>query len=488
MKYLLGVDFGGSSSKATLLGEDGSVYATASCEYPTYYPYNGWAEQDVQDSYDAMCKNIHSVLEQAAVPPSAIVTLALDAATHTAVLLDKKDQPIRRAIYWTDTRSTSEASELKATMGDALIEISYNNISSIWTLPQLMWLKKHEPETIANTRKILSVKDYLRYRLTGDYVTDSIEAMGFFLLDARSNTWSKELCSLAGISAAIMPQIVDPITILSPLCKQAQEDTGLAAGTLVIAGATDTAMEIYAAGAIHPGQATVKLATAGRICTVIDHAIVDPRLVTYRHVMQGLWYPGTATKSCAASNRWYRDTFGGSFDEISQSAAKVPHGCKGLFFHPYLQGEITPYMDDKLRASFVGAASFHTKAHFDRAVLEGVAYSMKDCFATLQELGIAPNEAVVIGGGAKCELWRKILADMLDIPLRTIDDVDSSLGSAMLAGVAVGAFQTHEQAVERCLRFHGITQPNPEEVAFYNDQFTQYKEIQHALAPIYQKR
>ena len=485
MRYLLGVDFGGSSSKATLLGEDGRVYATASREYPTYYPQNGWAEQDADDSYQAMVDNVREILRTSGVHPRDIAALALDAATHTAVLVGENGRPVRRAIYWTDSRAADEAAELKNTLGEELMRECYNSVSSLWTLPQLMWLKKHEPETLRKTRKVMAVKDYVRYRLTGDYLTDSIEAMGFLLLDARSNQWSRRLCDLAGLDAALMPPIVDPMTRLSPLTLQAMEDTGLSASTAVIAGATDTVMEVYAAGAIHPGQATVKLATAGRICPITDHAVVDPRLVTYRHVVKGLWYPGTATKSCAASNRWYRDTFGGSFDEMSAAAAAVDRGCQGLYFHPYLQGEITPYLDDKLRASFVGAAGFHTKAHFNRAVLEGVAYSMKDCFATLTELGIAPNQAVAIGGGAKSDLWRQILADMLNVPLRTVDKVDSSLGSAMLAGVAVGVFASHADAVSRCVRTTGETLPNPEGVAFYNRHFPIYRQIQQALAPVY---
>ena len=348
-----------------------------------------------------------------------------------------------------------------------------------------MWLCKHEPETIQKTRKVLAVKDYVRYRLTGDFVTDDIEAMGFLLLDANKNEWSERLCDMAGLKTSHMPPIVRPDQKLSPIRKEALEETGLCADTIVIAGTTDTVMEVYAAGANSLGQATVKLATAGRICSITDHAVVDPCLVTYRHVIDGLWYPGTATKSCAASNRWYRDTFGGSFGEMSEAAAEVPRGCEGLFFHPYLQGEITPYLDDKLRASFVGAAGFHTKAHFNRAVLEGVAYSMKDCLSTLEELGIAPTEAVAIGGGAKSELWRQILADMLNMPLTTVENVDSSLGSAMMAGVAVGVFESHEVAVKRCVRVTGVTHPDPEGAAFYEEQFKLYKQIQQALAPIY---
>ena len=487
MKYLLGVDFGGSSSKATLLGEDGRVYATASQEYPTYYPQNGWAEQDIDDSYRALVENIHTILRKAQINPRDIAALALDAATHTAVLVGADDKPLRRAIYWTDSRASEEAAWLKKELGDTLIEECYNGVSSLWTLPHLMWLKRHEPETLKKTKKIMAVKDYVRYRLTGDYATDSIEAMGFLLLDARTNRWSERLCGLADLDPAVMPPIVDPMQRMSLLTKQAQQDTGLTDQTVVIAGATDTVMEVYASGAVSVGQATVKLATAGRICPITDHAVVDPRLVTYRHVVQGLWYPGTATKACATCNRWYRDTFGGQYEEMSAEASRIQRGCEGLYFHPYLQGEITPYLDDKLRASFTGAAGFHTKAHFNRAVLEGVAYSMKDCFETLKGLGIAPREAAAIGGGAKAPLWRQILADMLNIPLRTVENVDSSLGSAMLSGVAVGIFASHQDAVNTCVRVTGVTEPDPQGVSFYADHFPVYKEIQAALAPIYHK-
>ena len=485
MRYLLGVDFGGSSSKATLLGEDGRVAATATCEYPTYYPQSGWAEQNPEDSWNAFVSNVRELLEKSGAAPEDIAAVALDAATHTAVLLDAQDRPVRNAIYWTDTRASAEADELRARCGEEITRLSFNSVSSLWTLPQLLWLSRHEPETLARTKRIMAVKDYIRYRLTGDFVTDDIEAMGFMLLDANRNVWSDELCALAGVTAEKLPPLVRPTQRLSALREEAARETGLRRDTLVIAGTTDTVMEVYAAGAIAPGQATVKLATAGRICAVTERAVVDPCLVTYRHVIDGLWYPGTATKSCAASNRWYRDTFGGDYAQMSGAAAGVARGSDGLFFHPYLQGEITPYRDDRLRASFVGATGHHTKAHFNRAVLEGIAYSMKDCYRELKRLGIAPGEAVLIGGGAKAPLWRQIMADMLGIPLRTVSDVDSSLGSAMLAGVAAGVFADHRDAAARCVRIQDEIAPDPEGVAYYERGFGLYRQIQAALAPIY---
>lgn len=486
-KYLLGVDFGGSSSKATLLDETGCVAATASCEYPTIYPRNGWAEQRPEDSWRAFVANVRSILSKSQIAPEEIAAVALDAATHTAVLLDAQDRPVRNAIYWTDTRAENEAEELRERWGEIIIRESLNGVSSLWTLPQLLWLKRNEPRNYARIDKVMSVKDYIRYRLTGDFVTDNIEAMGFMLLDATKNRWCELLCNLAGITTDKLPKIVQPMQRLSRIRKEAAAETGLLPNTIVIAGSTDTVMEVYAAGAIRPGQATVKLATAGRICTITDHPVVDPCLVLYRHVVEGLWYPGTATKSCAASNRWYRDTFGGEYEEMSAAAASVPRGSDGLFFHPYLQGEITPYRDDRLRASFVGATGHHTKAHFNRAVLEGIAYSMKDCFAELKRLEIAPTEAVLIGGGAKALLWRQIMADMLNIPLDTVSNVDSSLGSAMLAGVAAGVFTDHQEAVKRCVHLRERTLPDAAGAAFYARGFEIYKQIQQALAPIYHR-
>ena len=497
MKYLLGCDFGGGASKATLLREDGAVAATATHEYPTSYPRAGWAEQDPDDSYRAFVDNVRELLCTSGVRAADVAALCLDGATHTAVLLDENDRVIRPAIYWTDKRAGEEAAFLKEKYGEMIVERAFNSPSALWTLPQLMWLQAHEPENHARIRRVLSMKDYVRYRLTGDFVTDSIEAMGFMLLDARTNEWDAELLNLCGLTKDVMPRIVDPQCVLGAMSAQALADTGLSPETKVIAGSTDTVMEVYASGAIHPGQATLKLATAGRICPITDHAILSPLLVTYRHVVSGLWYPGSATKSCAASNRWYRDTLCGgevmraeaqgtdAYLLMSAAAETVPAGCDGLFFHPYLQGEITPYLDDRLRGSFVGATASHTKAHFNRAVLEGVGYSMKDCYEALRGLGIAPDSATIIGGGAKSPLWRQIVADMLNIPLTTVENVDSSLGSAMLAGVACGTFADFEDSVKKCVRVKDRTLPNPETHALYEKNFAVYRRIHDALAPIY---
>lgn len=488
MNYLLGVDFGGGASKATLLGTNGQVVATHSVEYPTHYPRPGWAQQDPDDWYAAASRNIRAVLEQSGVRPEDILMVALDAATHTAVLLDEKFQILRPAIYWTDTRSAAEAGELRETYGDLIVKRTLHQPDTIWTLPQLLWVKWHEPEVWGKVRHILFAKDLVRYRLTGTYATDSIEAQGSLLFNCETGRWSSALCGILGLSEEVLPPIQHPTDLAGHITRTAAADTGLQEGTPVCVGTTDTVMEVFASGAVKPGQMTVKLATAGRICVVTDRPYPHRDLVNYAHVVPGLWYPGTATKSAAASYRWYRDTFGETYRELDKSAATVEAGCGGLLFHPYLNGELTPYADPLLRGSFTGVTAGHTKAHFSRAVLEGVAFSLLDCRRTLEELGIPhEDEAVILGGGASSPLWRQILADMLGIPLRQMAVSDSSFGSAMLAGVAAGVFPDFPTAVGRCGKVESLTRPDPDTNRRYADLYPLYRQIHDALAPVYRQ-
>ena len=496
--YLLGVDFGGGGSKATLLSGTGSVVATSTVEYPTRHPREGWAEQDPAEVYAAFVSNVRQILESSGIDPRDIAAICLDAATHTAVLLDEKRELVRDSIYWTDRRATKQSDYLNEHYRDRLMSLCLNAPSPLWTLPQLMWLKKNEPEVLAKTRTVLFMKDYLRMRLTGEILTDSIDAMGCLLMDEGRGCWSEELCALAGIKTSMLPRVADPRDIVGAVLPAAAAETGLAAGTPVLAGATDTVMEVYASGAISPGQATVKLATAGRICPVTTVGIPHPMLVNYRHLVPGLWYPGTATKSCAASYRWYRDVLcegestraaaaeASAYALMDAEAAAIPPGCDGLFFHPYLQGEMTPYLDNNLRGSFIGLSSFHGKGHFTRAVLEGVAFSLLDCVEVLRDLGVEPKKAIAIGGGASSDLWVGILADVLGIELaRNENDDSSSLGSAMLAGVATGVFDSFADSVRKCVRVKGTVAPDPARHAFYMKKFATYKAIHDALAPVY---
>lgn len=486
MEYVLGVDIGSGSVKLTLLGRDGTIAGTADCEYPTSYPSVGWCEQDGEDWCRAFATALTSLLDRTGVEAAAIRAVAPDAATHTAVLLDEACTPIRPAILWTDQRSREQVEALKADHLDLIRAQTLNTPTTIWTLPQLMWLRQHEPDSWARVRHILFAKDYLRYRLTGVLATDTIDAAGSMFYDVVAQGWSEELCALGGIDPAWLPPLHRPEQEAGTVTARAAREFGLAPGTRVFTGTTDTVMEVLAAGSVAPGHATVKLATAGRICVITDHRLDSPFVFNYRHVVDGLWYPGTGTASCANSYRWYRDTLGReSFDRLNQPAALVPAGCEGLMFHPYLNGELTPYNDPDLRGSYTGISAAHTAAHFTRATLEGVAFSLRDCLSTLNDLGVTMDRVRIIGGGAKGELWRQIVADVLDLELEKAAVDDSSFGSAMLAGVGLGWFDSYAQAAEACIRLDSVTRPIPANVAVYNALFPRYKAIHDALAPIY---
>ena len=396
MKYLLGIDFGGGASKATLMDVEGNIVAENTVEYPTLYPEQGACEQNPEDWINALCENSNALIFKSGIDAAEILAIALDSATHTSLLCDGDFKPIRNAVHWTDTRSRAEADKMRADLGEEIFAKTYHKPDTIWTLPQLVWLKNNEPESFERVKYIFFEKDYVRYFLTDVYCTDYIEAEGSMLFDCNKCEWDEGLCRLAGISLEMLPPLKNPTDIIGNVTEKAAEKTGLKAGTPVICGTTDTVMEVFASGAVKQGDVTVKLATAGRICVITDKPYPDRHLVNYSHVAEGLWYPGTATKSCAASYRWYRDTFGGDYKELDEGAAALPIGCDGMIFHPYLNGELTPYADPMLCGSFTGVRATHTKAHFTRAVLEGVAYSLLDSKLYLDSLNIPYNTEDIV--------------------------------------------------------------------------------------------
>lgn len=489
MKYLLGIDFGGGASKATLIDTLGNIVAEQTAEYPTLYPVLNACEQSPDDWIEALCKNTKGILEKSGINAEDILCVALDSATHTAVLCDESVSPLANAMHWTDTRSRANARALDEKTGEEIFGKMFHRPDTIWTLPQLMFIKEENPDLFSRVKHIMFEKDYIRYFLTGVLCTDHIEAQGSMLYDPVKRCWDSELCSMGNISMETLPTLVEPTDIIGKITKDAAKSTGICEDTPVICGTTDTVMEVFASGAVGANDITVKLATAGRICVITDKPVPHKHLINYPHIVNGLWYPGTATKSCAASYRWYRDTFEGDYKELDKGAEGVNIGCDGMIFHPYLNGELTPYADPSLCGSFTGIRATHTKAHFTRAVLEGVCYSLLDSKLLLDSLDIPYNKiATLIGGGAKGPLWRKITADVLGINLRTTVSSDSSLGSAMLAGVATKVFESEKKAVEACVKLKDEIAPDLENTEKYRKVFKEYKAIHDALAPIYNKR
>ncbi len=489
MTYLLGIDFGGSSSKLTLIDTSGRAVWENAVEYPTYYPRKGWCEQKPEDWERALIDNVRKLFEVKKINPSEILAIAVDSATHTNVLCDENFVPLRPAIFWTDSRSARQVQKLKKEYGQLIFEQCYHAPDTIWTLPQLLWVKENEPENFKKLRYIFFEKDYIRFRLTGTYCTDYIEAQGSMLFDCGKNKWSGDLLRIAEIKEEMLPKVVKPTDIIGKVTCAAAKRTGLKEGMPVVCGTTDTVMEVLASGAVHPGDVTVKLATAGRICVITQKPYPSPYLVNYPHVADGLWYPGTATKAAAASYRWYCDTFGGKYQELNMDAEKIPVGCEGLMYHPYINGELTPYGDSQLCGDFIGIRSNHTKAHFTRSVLEGVSLSLLHSKKTMESLGVMlSDKAVIIGGGAKGALWGQITADCLGMQLVKTKRSDSSLGSAMLAGVAMGVFPDYDAAVKACITMDHAIIPIKENTEKYGRLFSEYVAVHDALAPIYRAR
>jgi xylulokinase len=486
-EYLLGIDLGSGSIKLTVLDRNGLIAAEQGCEYPTEYPQAGWSEQYPQKWCEALRLALDGLYNKG-VKPQEIRGIAPDAATHTAVLLDDGLCPLGRVILWTDQRSIKEVAGLKENYADLIQKETLNTPTTVWTLPQFLWIQKNRVEVWNKVRHILFAKDYLRYCLTGELATDEIDAAGSMFFDVVNRRWSPGLCEAGNIKGEWLPAVLRPVEQAGKVSKQAADRFGLAEGTPVFAGTTDTVMEQLAAGNVEIGHSSVKLATAGRICVISDKANPSPFLFNYRHVVEGLWYPGTATASCAASFRWFRDALGNvPFKELDEMAAKVAPGSNGMMFHPYLQGELTPYNDAKLRASFTGISSSHAKPHFVRAVLEGVAFSLMDCIGTLQKENLTMKRTRIIGGGARSALWQQIIADVLGIILEKNKVDDSSFGSAMLAGVGLGWFRSFKEAAEQCIRVDSTVHPNPENQELYTELFLRYRKIHDVLAPVYQK-
>ncbi|KKR04711.1 MAG: Xylulokinase [Candidatus Uhrbacteria bacterium GW2011_GWF2_39_13] len=480
---LLGIDFGTGGCKVTLIDTGGNLIDSVSGEYNTSHPQPGYAEQNPADWHATMCTILRKLKHR-----EKIAAVALDSYTHGAVLLDGKLNVIRPTIIWTDQRSVKECGFLKKNYFALIFNTAYQTPTPTWTLPQMLWLKNNEPENLKKVKHILFVKDYIRFLLTGEMACDCIESQGTLFWDMKNSCWSEELCALADISVKALPRIGRPTDIAGKLTAGAALETGLPEGIPVIMGASDSAVEDYASGAIESGQCILKLATAGNVNVMTSNAHPHPETLTYSHVVPGMWYTVTATNAAAACQRWFRDNFctpETTYQELNQLAAKSPPGSGGVFFHPYLMGERSPYWDPFLRGSFTGLSMGSCKADLSRALLEGVAFSLRDCYSTIEKMGLETHEFILIGGGAKNELWCRIISDVFNAPVKCPSICDASFGSALLAGVGTGVFPDEISAVRQCLKFDRKILPDADNAEFYAKQFRHYRNIHDELAGVY---
>ena len=488
MKLLLGIDYGTGGCKVTVIGEDGSFVGEASVEYATYHDHPGWSEQEPQDWWTSLCEALKKLASKG-VDLKSIVACSLDGSTHNAVLLDGAFKPVRRTIMWTDQRATAECEALKAGWGERIFSACYQMPAPTWTLPQMMWLKANEPEALERTEHVLFVKDYVRYLLTGEAATDRIEAQGTLFFDMAKGDWDEALVKMAGLSLAKLPRFIAPTDVAGNVTAEAAAATGLPEGLSVVCGSSDSAVEDYGAGAVEPGDLIIKLATAGNVNSMTAAAHPHPKTLTYSHIVPGMWYSVSATNAAALCMRWLRDTWGFvDYGMIDEEAAKSPVGANGVFFHPYLQGERCPYWDANLRASFTGVSISSTRGDFCRALMEGVAFSLRDCYRTLEEMKLPVKRIFLIGGGARSRIWSEIVANVFNCTVAVPTPGDASFGACLLAGTGIGIFSDVKDAVAKCLHIDRTIAPDPAAAAKYDHLFNCYRRLHDALAPVYRQR
>ena len=496
---LLGIDFGTGGCKVTAIDCVGNLVGENSVEYPTEFAHVGWSEQVPADWYDAMCRALKNLRDKG-VDLKRVLAVSFDGSTHNAVLLDKDMNVVRKTIMWTDQRSVEECKFLRENYGDMIFTTGYQQVAPTWRLPQMRWLLNHEPEVLAKTAKILFVKDYVRYLVTGVAVTDYIEAQGTLFFDMKNMCWSPELVKLAGLRMDQLPELVKPTDVVGSITAQAARDTGLTEGTVVVCGTSDSAVEDYGAGAIEPGDCIVKLATAGNVNVMTAEPHPYATTLTYSHVIPGMWYTVSATNAAALCQRWLRDTLCQSekatalaenrnaFAIMDDLAMQSAPGANGVIFHPYLQGERSPYWDAKLRGSFTGLSISSTKGDFIRALLEGVAYSLRDCYTAIEAMRLDVKRIFLIGGGGRSKLWSEIVCNVFNKPVQIPTPGDASFGTALLAGTGAKVFADSTEAVKKCLHLDRKLEPDAELAEFYAQEFKTYKAIHDALQPVYAQR
>jgi xylulokinase len=484
----LGMDVGTGGTRAVVVDASGKMISGASSEHaPFRTPYPGWAEQDPEDWWRAAQDAIRKALAAAPEPRQPIAAIGLTGQMHGAVMLDENGQVLRPSLIWCDTRTQPECDWLTERIGyERLIELTCNPALPNFTLTKLLWVKTHEPEIFARIRHIMCPKDYVRYRLTGEFAIDVQEASGTLLLDVTHRRWSKEVAEASGIPESWLPTVYESPEICARISETAAGLTGLAVGTPVVAGAGDQGAGAVGMGILQPGSVSATIGTSGVVFAATAEPTRDPkgRLHTFCHAVPGLWHVMGVTQSAGLSFSWLKETFfaGQSYDALTDGAAKIPAGSEGLEWAPYLLGERTPHLDPEVRAAFAGIGTIHTAAHFVRAVLEGVAYSLQDTFTLFAELGIPVTGIRLGGGGARGALWRRIQAGVYShtVEILTAEE-GGAFGCAMMAGVGVAHWADLDQACGQAIEVAQRVEPDPDDVAAYKAGYARWRKLYPAL-------
>lgn len=483
MKYVLGIDLGTSAVKTCLMNEQGQIVDEASCAYRLYHEKSGYSEQKPQDWVDGITVTIQEIIGRFTEDAANIVGISYSGQMHGLVLLDEVGEVIRPAILWNDTRTTAQCEQIVAQVGkERLLAITKNPALEGFTLPKILWVKEHEPENFVKAKSFVLPKDYVRYVMTGKVQMERSDAAGTLLLDIEQNDWSTEVAEAVGIDITLCPPLIDATTEVGTLTEAFATATGLAITTKVYGGGADNACGAIGSGIVATGKSMVSIGTSGVLLSFEQAPDKDfgGKVHYFNHAVTDAYYTMGVTLSAGHSLSWFKETFAkdSSFDELLAGTEEIAAGSNGLLFTPYLVGERTPYADSTIRASFIGIDTAHTRAHFAKAVLEGITFSLRDTLEIFRASGKEIQDIVSIGGGAKNPQWLQMQADIFNAKIYKLQNEQGpSIGACMIALVGSGLVASFEEAVDRCVTMGEVFEPIAENVAVYNDIYKVYTQI-----------
>ncbi len=486
--YYIGIDLGTSSIKLLLVDETGQIWHTVTREYPLLFPQPGWSEQEPAHWWQAVREGIPALLQ--GFDAAKVAGIGAGGQMHGLVALDEADQVIRPAILWNDGRTFREVDYLNDTIGrERLSALTANIAFAGFTAPKLLWMRRNEPENFHRIRRIMLPKDYINYKLTGVHCCDYSDASGMLLLDVQHKCWSREMLDICGITQEQMPRLYESFQCVGTLLPEVAAELGLPADVKVCAGAGDNAAAAVGTGVVGAGGCNISLGTSGTIFISSDKFGVDPHngLHAFAHADGGYHLMGCML-SAASCNKWFMEDILGSDDYAGLQAQITPDklGRSHVYFLPYLMGERSPINDTSARGTFIGMTMDTSRADMLQAVLEGVAFAIRDSFEVARSLGIAIPRSMICGGGSKSPLWRQMIADILGIPLDIpVTEQGPGYGGAMLAMVACGVFESVQQAADKLVRVKDTVQPDPERVALYEKRYQQFRQIYPACRELF---
>ena len=493
MSYLIGIDSGTSGTKTILFKETGEIVASETVEYPLYQERNGWGEQEPEDWWNAARDSIRAVLTRGGADAAQVKGVGISGQMHGLVMLDRGGDVLRRAILWLDQRTAQECAEMTRKVGaERLIEITANPALTGFTASKILWVRNHQPEIYEKCARILLPKDYLRYKLTGEFATEVSDASGMQLLDVPARRWSGEVLEKLEIDPALLGTVYESPEVTGVIHSQAAEATGLKVGTPVVGGAGDNAAAAVGTGVVRDGLAFTTIGSSGVVFAHSSAIRIDPkgRVHTFCCAVPGAWHVMGVHQAAGLSLKWLRDTVCTAETEaaarrgvdpyavMGEEAERIAAGSDRLFYLPYLNGERTPHLDPNARGVFFGLSGIHTRAHLIRAVMEGVSYSLRDSIQILREMNIETSEMAATGGGGRSRLWRQMLADNYRCPVKTVESKEGpALGVAILAGVGAGLFASVEEGCAALVQSGPAQEPIAANASVYDRAYPLYREL-----------